>query len=241
MTKLWGGRFSKKTDPLVEKFSKSIQYDHKLAECDLLGSIVHVAVLKAEGYLTPKEYTKLSKVLFDLYNKAHAGKFNWDPTSEDIHTNIHNEVKKKVGNLASKLHTARSRNDQVAILDLLQVGQKWPEHLDREFHEVTPNHGLVEEREARLQRVGIAEQALEVRVVAFAVPAVRPLGSRRAHGQFRAAAFFEGGLAKRERAPGEQEQRLGHAEPVQIDEPGQYLSRRFDRLEPVFSLLTPHF
>lgn len=126
--KLWGGRFGKATDPLVEEFTRSIQYDYKLAQYDILGSQAHVAILKKAGYLTSAEASKLLKALQGIYASIDKGLFRFDGNCEDIHTNIQNVLLKKVGDLALKLHTARSRNDQVvfaaklyskeAILDL---------------------------------------------------------------------------------------------------------------------------
>ncbi len=115
--KLWGGRFSKPTDPLVEKFTRSIQYDYKLALYDVLGSMLHVEILRECGdkYLTKPEYSSLMKALDSIYEKVKANKFKFDDTCEDVHTCIQNELYKKVGDLALKLHTARSRNDQVVF------------------------------------------------------------------------------------------------------------------------------
>jgi len=113
--KLWGGRFTKKIDPLVEEFTRSIQYDYKLAECDLIGSILHVSILKEAGYLTNKEMMQLEKALLSTLYTVAEKKFEFDKNAEDIHTNIQNTLEKKVGDLALKLHTARSRNDQVAF------------------------------------------------------------------------------------------------------------------------------
>lgn len=119
MSKLWGGRFSKETNKLVEKFTRSIQYDHKLVLYDILGSLAHVAVLHEAGYLTRAEYSKLSNALNGLYeaisNDIVKGKFQYDPASEDIHTEIQKRLEAEVGDLVLKLHTARSRNDQVAF------------------------------------------------------------------------------------------------------------------------------
>jgi len=109
--KLWGGRFSKKTDPLVEEFTKSIQYDHKLARYDLFASKLHVLILKKSGYLTSREAAKLTNALKSINNKT----FKPDLKNEDIHTNIQNILQRKVGDLALKMHTARSRNDQVVF------------------------------------------------------------------------------------------------------------------------------
>jgi len=113
--KLWGGRFSKQTDPLVEEFSKSIHYDYKLAKYDVLGSMAHIEILKKSGYLTSQEAEKLNEELDLIYQTIIDGKFKFDLKSEDIHTQIQNMLQKKVGDLALKLHTARSRNDQVAF------------------------------------------------------------------------------------------------------------------------------
>ena len=113
--KLWGGRFAKKTDPHVEEFTKSIQYDYKLAKYDILGSISHVEILKKSGYLTSKEASTLQGGLNSIYESVAKGLFKPDPECEDIHTNIQNILQKKVGGLALKLHTARSRNDQVVF------------------------------------------------------------------------------------------------------------------------------
>jgi len=113
--KLWGGRFSKKTNPLVEEFTKSIQYDYKLLAADVFGSIAHVNILKKSGYLTTAEAGKLTRGLKFIYAKAKNKKFSLADKDEDIHTYIQNELIKKAGNIALKLHTARSRNDQVVF------------------------------------------------------------------------------------------------------------------------------
>jgi len=113
--KLWGGRFKKKTDPLVEEFTKSIDYDQRLAEYDLIGSQIHVKVLQKSGYLTAAEANKLIGELNFLSKKIINKTFKPNPIDEDIHTCIQNEVQKKIGGLALKLHTARSRNDQVVF------------------------------------------------------------------------------------------------------------------------------
>ncbi len=113
--KLWGGRFSKKTDPLVEEFTKSIHYDYKIAKWDVIGSALHVEILRKAGYLSAKEASLLDKTLASIFDKIDHGNFVIDRKCEDIHTHIQNELQKKVGDLALKLHTARSRNDQVVF------------------------------------------------------------------------------------------------------------------------------
>jgi len=113
--KMWGGRFSKKANPLVEEFTKSIQYDYKIALYDLIGSQAHVAILEKAGYLIPAEVSKLKKAIYELSQDILKENFKWNPRSEDIHTNIQNLLQEKVGDLVSKLQMARSRNDQVAF------------------------------------------------------------------------------------------------------------------------------
>jgi len=115
--KMWGGRFKKKTDPLVEEFTRSIDCDRKLAAADVLGSRIHVEVLFLSGYLTNSEYKALNAALDKIKVDINNGSFKIDPSAEDIHTNIQDAVEKSVGSLVMKMHTARSRNDQV-LFDL---------------------------------------------------------------------------------------------------------------------------
>ena len=115
MTKLWGGRFKKKTNPLVEIFTKSIQYDHKLAQYDVLGSIAHAKMLGKCNIITKSEMSRLVKGLEGILRDIERWKFKFDWKCEDIHTNIQNELEKRIGKVAKKLHTARSRNDQVSL------------------------------------------------------------------------------------------------------------------------------
>jgi len=117
MTKLWGGRFSKKTNKLVEEFTRSIHYDHKLAEYDGAGSLIHINVLKSAGLLTNQEHAKLKKGLWKILKSIEDGKFKPDRKFEDIHSQIQHmlEQDRTVGKVALKLHTCRSRNDQVVF------------------------------------------------------------------------------------------------------------------------------
>ncbi len=115
MGKLWGGRFRKKTDPIVEMFTKSIHYDHKLAQYDVLGSIAHAKMLGKCNIITKHEASALVKGLEGILKDIEAGRFEFDWDCEDIHTNIQNELQMRIGKIAKKLHTARSRNDQVSL------------------------------------------------------------------------------------------------------------------------------
>jgi len=116
---MWGGRFKEKIDENFFNFQKSIQYDWRLAEFDIYHSIIHVAALEEAGLLTSQEAKRLTAALNSLYQEVLDGTFKPNYSSEDIHTDIQNRVTKKVGKLAEKLHTLRSRNDQV-IFD-----EKW--------------------------------------------------------------------------------------------------------------------
>ncbi|MDD4953955.1 MAG: argininosuccinate lyase [Candidatus Omnitrophica bacterium] len=113
--KLWGGRFKKKTDPDFFEFQKSIQYDYKLAKYDIYHSQVHIKALKAAGMLTLAEAKRIDTALNHILVQVLSGGFKPDLSCEDIHTDIQNKVEKAVGKLAAKLHTFRSRNDQVAF------------------------------------------------------------------------------------------------------------------------------
>ena len=113
--KLWGGRFGKATHPLVEEFTRSIQYDYKLAKYDVIGSMAHVKILDKSGYITSSEAAKLTKGLSSILTSIEADKFEYDTVAEDIHTQIQNMLQKRVGDVVLKLHTARSRNDQVVF------------------------------------------------------------------------------------------------------------------------------
>ncbi len=115
MSKLWGGRFSKKTNKLVEEFTKSIHFDQKLAAYDVKGSLAHIAVLKKAGLLTALEHGKLSSGLNSILHSIHAGKFEIDGSFEDIHSYIQHLLEQRVGKIVLKLHTCRSRNDQVVL------------------------------------------------------------------------------------------------------------------------------
>jgi argininosuccinate lyase len=109
--KLWGGRFTKPTDKSVEEFTRSIQYDYKLAKYDVLGSVVHTEILGKAGYLKGPEVSKMQAALLKIGN----GKFSPDLSYEDVHSQIQGRLEKNIGDLALKLHTARSRNDQVVF------------------------------------------------------------------------------------------------------------------------------
>ena len=110
----WGGRFSEQTDARVADFTRSIEIDSVLAADDIAGSIAHVRGLGRAGLLTDPEVEALVGGLLALADDLAAGQLAWDPTLEDVHMNLEAALAEKVGPLAGKLHTGRSRNDQVA-------------------------------------------------------------------------------------------------------------------------------
>ena len=117
MTKLWGGRFNKKSDPWADLFTFSINYDHRLAKYDVVGSMAHAQMLGKQGIIPKTDTAKIIAGLKKILGQMDTGKFRYDPTAEDIHTDIQNRLKAIIGKPADKLHTARSRNDQV-VLDM---------------------------------------------------------------------------------------------------------------------------
>lgn len=115
MAKLWGGRFKGKSDKLADQFTFSIGYDHRLAKYDVIGSIAHAQMLGKQRIIPASDAAKIVSGLKKILAQIEQGKFRFDPQAEDIHTNIQNALKKMVGTPADKLHTARSRNDQVVL------------------------------------------------------------------------------------------------------------------------------
>lgn len=113
--KLWGTRFAKKTHALTDKFTSSIAFDQRLAKYDVLGSIAHAKMLGKQKIIPQKDSQQIIKGLKHILKDVSGGKFKFDPAAEDIHSNIQELLTKKIGEPAHKLHTARSRNDQIAL------------------------------------------------------------------------------------------------------------------------------
>ena len=113
-TKLWGGRFEGTVEDWVEQFGASISFDHQLAKFDLMGSLAHVQMLGQTGILSLEEAEQIQDGLKALLRDLEVGELHFDIANEDIHMNMEVLLTEKIGPLAGKLHTARSRNDQVA-------------------------------------------------------------------------------------------------------------------------------
>jgi argininosuccinate lyase len=112
--RLWGGRFSEDNDARVADFSRSVEIDAALALDDVRGSIAHVRGLGRAGLLTDAEVATLVAGLEGLAEEVEAGTLTWDPGLEDVHMNLEAALTERIGPVAGKLHTGRSRNDQVA-------------------------------------------------------------------------------------------------------------------------------
>lgn len=114
MSKLWGGRFTKPTDKLVEEFTASIGFDQKLAVDDIRGSLAHVKMLGACGIIPQEDADKIRDGLLSILEDVKAGNLTYTVENEDIHMNIEKYLIERIGPVGGKLHTGRSRNDQVA-------------------------------------------------------------------------------------------------------------------------------
>ncbi|MFA6282208.1 MAG: argininosuccinate lyase [Candidatus Omnitrophota bacterium] len=113
--KLWGTRFAKKTNALTDKFTSSIAFDKELAKYDVLGSIAHAKMLGKQRIIPSKDAALIVKGLNVILKDVNSGNFKFDLTAEDVHSNIQEILSKKIGSAADKLHTARSRNDQISL------------------------------------------------------------------------------------------------------------------------------
>jgi len=110
----WGGRFNEKTDNFVAQFTASIDFDHKLAIHDIKGSLAHAEMLASIGILSFKELTDIKNGFDEIQSAIKARKFYWSYDLEDVHMNLEAALIEKIGDVGKKIHTGRSRNDQVA-------------------------------------------------------------------------------------------------------------------------------
>ena len=111
---MWGGRFSTGPDAIMEAINASIEFDKRLGPQDIESSIAHVDMLGATGILNVSDVSAIKEGLEEILNELNSGEFEFSKALEDIHMNIEARLKDKIGNPAGRLHTARSRNDQVA-------------------------------------------------------------------------------------------------------------------------------
>ena len=112
--KPWGGRFSEATDAFVEAFTASVEFDRRLYHHDILGSVAHATMLQKTGVLSKTECEQIITGLEQVRQEIESGQFNWSVSLEDVHMNIEYRLTEIIGDTGKKLHTGRSRNDQVA-------------------------------------------------------------------------------------------------------------------------------
>jgi len=115
MVKPWEGRFGRATDDLLEAFSASVHFDWKLYPYEIAGSIAHARMLGRQGLVTKEEARQMVAGLEQIRAEIESGAFSWDPGLEDVHMNVERALAERIGPAGEKLHTARSRNDQVAL------------------------------------------------------------------------------------------------------------------------------
>ncbi len=120
-SKPWGGRFQEATEKLVEKFSASEHFDRRLCFHDIKGSMAHAAMLARQGIIPREDADAIRQGLEEIRSEIESGAFKWRPELEDVHMNIERALSEKVGDAGKRLHTARSRNDQVATDTRLYV------------------------------------------------------------------------------------------------------------------------
>jgi len=112
--KAWGGRFREETSLIAQRFGASVDFDKRLAEQDIRGSVAHARMLAKRGIISAEDAEKIEEALKTIGDEIRSGNREWDPALEDVHMNIEAWLTEKIGDAGGRLHTARSRNDQVA-------------------------------------------------------------------------------------------------------------------------------
>ena len=115
MAKMWAGRFSKEVDETVNAFNSSIAFDARMYKNDIEGSIAHATMLGECNIIPLEDSKKIIEGLKEILSDIESGKLDFDPTAEDIHMFVEAELTARLGSVGKRLHTSRSRNDQVAL------------------------------------------------------------------------------------------------------------------------------
>ena len=115
MDKMWAGRFAKALDKQADDFNSSIHFDSRMYKQDIIGSIAHAGMLSKQGIISVEEKEQITQGLSEILADLESGKIGFDMNAEDIHMFVESELTKRIGDAGKKLHTARSRNDQVAL------------------------------------------------------------------------------------------------------------------------------
>jgi len=150
VSKLWGGRFTKKTDQLVEEYTASIMFDKELAEEDIQGSVAHVTMLGKQGILPADDVEQIKDGLHRVLQRIRRNDLEYSIGDEDIHMNIEKTLIDDVGSVGGKLHTGRSRNDQVATDMHLWLRKRVVEFVDM-LHKL--QSALVEQAKANIDTI----------------------------------------------------------------------------------------
>ncbi len=129
MDKMWAGRFSKALDKQADDFNSSIHFDCRMFKQDICGSLVHAEMLCRQGIISAEEKAQIREGLMGILEEIESGKLEIDFEAEDIHMFVESELTKRIGDAGKKLHTARSRNDQVALDIRLYLGTECDEIL----------------------------------------------------------------------------------------------------------------
>ena len=130
MAKLWAGRFEKPTNALLDDFQSSIPFDQRMLECDVTGSIAHATMLGEQGIITKEDSQLIVAGLNTILDEYRAGKLVIDMTAEDVHMFVEALLTERIGDAGKRLHTARSRNDQVALDFRMYVRKEIPVIID---------------------------------------------------------------------------------------------------------------
>ena len=146
--KLWGGRFTKETNKLVENFNESLSFDHRFYKQDIRGSIAHVKMLAKQNILTDNERDKIIEGLKSIEADIDAGELKFDDGSEDIHSFVEAHLIERIGDTGKKLHTGRSRNDQVALDMKLYVRDEIDELKDLLYELLSEVLNIMEENKS---------------------------------------------------------------------------------------------
>jgi len=146
--KLWGGRFTKETNKLVENFNESLSFDHRFYKQDIRGSIAHVKMLSKQNILTDNERDKIIEGLKSIEADIDAGKLKFYDGSEDIHSFVEAHLIERIGDTGKKLHTGRSRNDQVALDMKLYVRDEIDELKDLLYELLSEVLNIMEENKS---------------------------------------------------------------------------------------------
>lgn len=148
--KLWGGRFTQPTDKFVEEFTASINFDKRLYHQDIRGSIAHATMLGKQGIIPVADVENIVSGLKTILEQIEAGEFDFSVSLEDIHMNIEARLSEKIGDAGKRLHTGRSRNDQVALDirlylrdELVEVSAYIDLLIDAIIHQAEENLGVI--------------------------------------------------------------------------------------------------